>query len=118
MARSLGDSPNPLNIAPLAELLQDPSFEVKTEAIRSLARARSEFAGRKLMEILEDDERRYLWDHTAWALGELGNAPAVALLIERLKPTSPVRARAMAARALGKIGYRQAIDSILQTLNE
>ena len=118
LARSLGDSPNPLNIEPLAELLQDPSFEVKIEAIRSLARARSEFAGHKLVAILEDKERRSLWDHTAWALGELGHGAGVDLLIERLQATSPARARAMAARALGKIGDRRAIDPILRVLNE
>lgn len=118
LARSLGDSRNPLNIEPLVELLQDPSFEVKIEAIRSLARTRSEFAGHKLMEILEDGQRRSLWDHTAWALGELGHRSAVALLIDRLNPASPARARAMAARALGKIGDRGAIGPILQALNE
>ena len=118
LARSLGDSRNPLNIEPLAELLQDPSLEVKIEAIRSLARSRSDFAGQKLVEILKDEERRSLWDHAAWALGELGHVSAVDLLIDRLEDSSPVRARAMAARALGKIGDPRAIDSVLRVLNE
>jgi Na+/melibiose symporter-like transporter len=118
LARSLGDSRNPLNIEPLAELLQDPSFEVKIEAIRSLARTGSDFAGDRLVEILKDEERRSLWDHAAWALGELGHVSAVDLLIERLDSESPVRARAMAARALGKIGDNRAIDSVLRVLNE
>ncbi len=118
LARSLGDSRNPLNIEPLAELLQDPSLEVKIEAIRSLARSRSDFAGHKLVEILKDKERRSLWDHAAWALGELRYVSAVDLLIDRLGDSSPVRARAMAARALGKIGDPRAIDSVLRVLNE
>ncbi|MBT3481060.1 MAG: MFS transporter [Opitutales bacterium] len=118
LARSLGDSRNPLNIEPLAELLQDPSLEVKIEAIRSLARSRSDFSGQKLVEILKDKERRSLWDHAAWALGELRYFSAVDLLIERLEDSSPARARAMAARALGKIGDPRAIDSVLRVLNK
>lgn len=118
LARSLGESPNPLNIEPLAELLQDPSFEVKVEAIRSMARVRSNAAGYQLLNILKDVERRSLWDHTAWALGELRYRPSVDLLIERLESDSPVRARAMAARALGKIGDSRAINPILKILNE
>jgi len=116
LARSLGDSPNPMNIQPLTELLQDPSYEVKIEAIRSLARTRSDFAGQKLMEVLGDEERRALWDHAAWSLGELGYADAFDLLVERLNPTSPPRVRAMAARALGKIGDGAAIEPILIAL--
>lgn len=111
LARSLGDSPNPLNIEPLTELLQDPSYEVKKEAIRSLARTGSSFAGQKLLEALKNEERRALWDHTAWALGELGYADASEALLERLKGQSPVR-----ARALGKIGDRSAIGPVLDAL--
>jgi HEAT repeat protein len=118
LARTFGDSLNPLNLQPLAELLNDPSYEVKIEAIRSLARSRSGFAGDRLLEILEDPERRALWDHAAWGLGELSHVPAVDCLIERLGESNPVRARAMAARALGKIGDHRAVEPLLKALRE
>lgn len=118
LARDLGESPNPLNLPPLAELLQDPAFEVKIEAIRSLARSGSPFAGEQLQAILADEERRSLWDHAAWGLGELRHEAALELLITRLDPSSPVRVRAMAARALGKLRRPEAVEPLLTTIQE
>lgn len=117
LARNLGDSPNPLNIPPLIELLRDPSYDVKVEAIRSLSYTRSDLAGDKLMEILNDNERRSLWGHATRALGELKHRPAVPLLTKRLSPDNPVRAIAHAARSLGKIGERSAAKPIFECLN-
>lgn len=116
LARSLGSSKNPMNIEPLTELLRDPSYEVKVEAIRGLARTGSEFAAKELIQVLEDQQKRSFWGHTAWALGELRAKSAVGVLIERLGPENPVRARAMAARSLGKIGDLSAVDPLVETL--
>lgn len=115
-ARSLGENNNPLNLSILGDLLKDPSFEVKVETIRSLSRTGSDFAGEKLLELLNDPEWRGLWNHAAWGLGELKYKEAVDALINHLGDTSPARVRGMAARALGKIQDERAIQPLLETL--
>jgi len=112
-ARWLGTHATPMSIDPLIEMLRDPSFDVKAEAIRSLALTDSELASDMLIEILEDDDKRQLADHAAWALGQLRSKKAADVLITRLEPEWPRRIRAMAARALGKIGDQRAITSLL-----
>ncbi|MCZ6672505.1 MAG: MFS transporter [Verrucomicrobia bacterium] len=115
-ARSLGETNNPLNLSILGDLLKDPSFEVKVETIRSLSRTGSDFAGEELLKLLQDPEWRGLWNQAAWGLGELRYQKSVDLLIERMEPASPPRARGMAARALGKIKNEKAIRPLLKTL--
>lgn len=115
LARSAGESPNPLNLNLLGELLRDPSYEVKVEAIRGLARSRSPFAEKALLDILGDRQRRGLWESAAWALGELRSSAAVPALIPLLDPSLSSRIRGGAARALGKIGNPQAIGPILES---
>jgi MFS family permease len=115
-ARSLGETNNPLNLSMLGALLKDPSYEVKVETIRSLAFTGSDFAGEALLKLLEDPEWRGLWNHAAWGLGELKYQGAMDLLIERMGPSSPQRARGMAARALGKLKNPKAIQPLLDTL--
>lgn len=118
LARWFGVNANPLVINPLVELLRDPSYDVKVEAIRSLARTRSDLAGKELIALLMDSEHRSLWDHTAWALGELKHLPALDLLIDRLSPEMPPGIRAMSARALGKLGDPRAIDFLANHLKK
>ena len=118
LARWFGVNANPMVINPLVELLRDPSYDVKVEAIRSLARTRTALAGEELVAILADDEHRSLWDHTAWALGELKYLPALDLLVERLSPEMPSGIRAMSARALGKLGDARAVGPLATLLEE
>jgi hypothetical protein len=116
-ARSLGETNNPMNLSMLGDLLKDPSYEVKVETIRSLAQSGSDFAGERLLEILKDPEWRGLWGQVAWGLGELRYQQAVDTLIERLDLSNPPRARGMAARALGKIKDKRALQPLLETIN-
>lgn len=116
LARSLNESPSPLNLQILENLLHDPSLEVKTEAIRSLAQSKSPFAGKLLLDILQNQERRGLWYLAAWGLGELNYTEAVPDLIRCLDPGLPARIRSNAARALGKIGDPRAIEPILEAM--
>ncbi len=118
LARSLDDSPSPLNLQILHNLLRDPSYEVKLEAIRSLSRSKSPFAGKLLLDILEDPERRGLWHMAAYALGELRFREAVPTLIQCLDAEMPSRLRANAARALGKTGDLRAVEPILRALGK
>jgi HEAT repeat protein/Na+/melibiose symporter-like transporter len=109
-ARRMGLQTTPLGVDPLLSLLEDPSYDVKVEAIRALATTSSEIAGARLLEELERDEMAVLSDHIAWALGELRYAPATKALIARSTDTARgPRLRAAAARALGKIGDLNAV---------
>jgi len=118
LARWLGQSDNPLAIKTLTELSTDPSYDVKAEAIRSLGLSQSNDAGAALLEILVDKERIHLVDHVAWALGELRYKPAVPAIRKGLAPGVPNRIRAMAARALGRIGDPVAIPDLFSVLGE
>ena len=118
LARWLGQSDNPLAIQTLIELSTDPSYDVKAEAVRSLGLSQSKKAGAALLEILVDEERIHLVDHVAWALGELRYKPAVPAIRNGLSPEFPNRIRAMAARALGRIGDPAAIPDLISALEE
>ncbi|PCJ58470.1 MAG: hypothetical protein COA79_13195 [Planctomycetota bacterium] len=102
-AQWFGQHPSPLSVGPLIEFLTDPSYEVRIEAIRSLAKTNSEQAAEFLLEQFSQEEKRQLWGIMAWALGELNYQKAIPMLMQRIKPQAPVRVRAMAARALGKL---------------
>jgi MFS family permease len=100
----LGQQASPMVLDALVDLLGDPSYDVRVAAIRGLAKTQSALAGDKLLGMLQDENHRSVADHIAWALGELAYAPARDELVKQLSPDCAVRARAMAARALGKLG--------------
>jgi len=116
LARGLGQRSNPMSLRPLIDMLNDPSYDVKVEAIRSLALTKSDLAGEHLLGIIRNAELAVLADHAAWALGELRYQPAVEPLLALLTTETPNRIRAMAFRALGKIGDPRAIPAIVATL--
>ncbi len=116
LARWLGWQKNPMVIDPLLELLGDPEYDVKVEAIRSLARTGSPVAGEALLRLFEDPRSEHLSDHLAWALGELKFAPAYEALIDRFTHSSSARVRAMSARALGKVGNAAASGPLAELL--
>ncbi len=118
LAHWFGLNSNPMSIEPLLALLNDPSYEVRTEAIRSLARSGSTLAGKELQNVLQDEKRRALWDQAAWALGELNYGSAFDLLVERLSLQTPTRVRIMAARALGKLEDGRAVSHLLKAMKE
>jgi HEAT repeats len=118
VARWFGEHLNPVNIDPLLRLLTDPSYDVKVATIRSLARTASPLAGERLLELLADTDKRHLADHVAWALGELAYEPAFDCLVGLLESSQPSRIRAMAARALGKLGKRKAIEPLVAVVRD
>ncbi len=117
LARLLGRWPNPLNLDPLLVLADDPSFDVRVEAIRALARSDSRRVAEALHERLNDPQDRAIWEHVAWALGELRHAPARARLEELVQSCDLPTVRAMAARALGKIGDPASVAVLVAALD-
>ena len=118
LARWLGDHLSPMGIRPLLDLLEDPSSDVRVEAVRSLARVQSPLAGERLTALLTDEGHMQIADQVAWALGELKHAAAVPALLRLLAVGEGERLRANAARALGKIGDVCAIAPIAARLRE
>jgi len=115
--RRLGSETTPLSIDPLLESLEDPDYDVRVEAIRTLGYSRSAVAGARLLEILDGDEMGVFADHVAWALGETRYARATKALVERLNDDRyGPRLRSAAARALAKIGDRDAAGPIATAL--
>jgi len=116
LALWMGRHRNPMLIDPLLALLDDPSYDVRVEAVRSLGRSGSALAGDVLLQRLHDNGHRQLWDQLAWALGELQHEPAYERLLELAQGDYPNRIRAMAVRALGKLGREDAADAIAAIL--
>lgn len=118
LARWLGAQRSPLSLDPLLELLDDPDYDVKVEAVRSLGCSGSLVAGERLLEMLKDERNARLADHLAWALGELAYEPAREALVAHLDASHPDRTRAVAARALGKLGAAEAIPPLVEVLRQ
>lgn len=105
-AESLGVSRSPLNVEDLLDALADPSFNVRYEAIISMARTR---AGPRLIEALVevlDGDEPDLSVAAAWALGRMGARGAVPSLRKALDSGYPLL-RARSARALAALDDAQ-----------
>ncbi|MAE68048.1 MAG: hypothetical protein CMJ18_27680 [Phycisphaeraceae bacterium] len=111
----LGQSRSPLNVDELIDGLRDPGFNVRFEAVVSIARTRPDprLTG-ALMEALKADEPD-MSIAAAWALGRLGDARAVEPLREALDSPYPLL-RARAARALGTLGDQPSTERLLERL--
>ena len=104
----MGDTGNPLTITELLEALEDPGFNVRYEAIISLARMkpRREVVD-ALVDVLEHGEPG-LSIAAAWALGKLGHRRAIRALRTTLGSGYPLL-QARSARALAALGDRDSI---------
>ena len=106
--KGMARAQNPLNVEELVEALHDPSFNVRYEAIISIANARPD---RRLVEALVgvlNSGEADLAPTAAWALGKLGDRSAVGELRKSLVSDYPVM-RARGARALEMLGDRDSI---------
>ena len=113
--QKMGDARNPLNINELLEALEDPGFNVRYEAIISLARMRpSKSVVDALVKVLEQAEPD-LRIAAAWALGKLGDQRAIPALRETLNSVYPL-VRARSARALASLNDRGSIPQFLERL--
>lgn len=99
----LGDARSPLNIEELIEALSDPGFNVRHEAIISIARTRQDpRLTDALIEVLREAEPD-MRTTAAWALGRVGDPRGIEPLREALESEYPLL-RARAARALATLG--------------
>ncbi len=99
----LGTAKSPLTVDELLEALADPRFNVRFEAIISIARMRPDPRLTAALEQVLQGTEVALSVVAAWALGRMGDATAVSAL--RAGLDSPYRSvRAHCARALGTLG--------------
>ena len=106
--RLLAAARSPLNVEELIEAISDPSFNVRYEAIISMANTRPD--GRlvdALLDVLNGDEPD-LSIAAAWSLGRMGNARAIPALREALASGLPLL-EARSARALATLGDIESI---------
>ncbi|HRU05447.1 MAG TPA: MFS transporter [Candidatus Brocadiia bacterium] len=116
--QAMGDARSPLSVEELTEALKDPSFNVRYEAIVSIARTRSDprliYA---LLHVLVDDEPE-LHTATAWALGRLGDSLAILPLREVFLSSEYALLRARCARALAQLGDRSMAPRFLEVFRK
>jgi hypothetical protein len=113
--RQMGLSSNPLNVEELIESLNDPSFNVRYEAVITIAsrRPNPQLTG-ALIDILLDPDPE-LASSAAWALGRIGDATAIPALREALAIPYPLL-QARAARALGTLNDMDSAPMLLSWL--
>ena len=111
----LGTAKSPLNVDELSEALSDPSFNVRYEAIVSIARTHPN--GQlidALIQVLAGNEPE-LSLPAAWALGRIGDRRAIGPLREALVSGYPLL-QARSARALATLGDRELVPVLLERL--
>jgi len=113
MTERLGRARSPLNVDELIEALSDPSFNVRYEAVVTIARTRpDERLTDALLEILHADEPD-LSIAAASALARIGDPRAIPALREALSSGYPLL-EARSARALATLGDAEIIPALLE----
>lgn len=112
----LGQTRSPFTVDELLAVLADPRFNVRYEAIISIARTRRDpRLTQALIDTLNGTELA-LSNHAAWALGRVGDATAIPALRERLN--SPYHSlRANSARALGRLKDQASVPLLRERLH-
>jgi len=114
VARALSETKSIAATKEFIESLNDPSFEVRQEAVWALGRLKDKTATGPLIEVMRDASLN-LQHLAAWALGELRAVEAVDELARQLgNPDKLVRGNA--ALALGKIRSKKALGALLEAL--
>ena len=116
-AENLGTSRSSLNEEELLEALSDPSFNVRYEAIISIARTRpSPRLVAALVAILEGEEAE-LSVAAAWALSRMNAQEGIAPLRRAMSSRYPLL-RARSARALAMLGDREVVPEMLSRFQQ
>ena len=113
----LGKTRSPLSVDELIEGLSDPSFNVRFEAVVSIARTRPDpKLTEAMIKVLRGGEPD-MSIAAAWALGRLEDQAAIEPLRDALESEYPLL-RARAARALGTIGDTATENRLLACFHE
>jgi len=113
LTERLGHARSPLTVEELIEALSDPGFNVRFEAIISIARTRRDpRLTTALIEILHGDEPD-LSVVAAWALARLGDRRAIPALRAGLDSGFPLL-RARCARALATLNDTDSVPILLE----
>ncbi|MEM7116274.1 MAG: MFS transporter [Chloroflexota bacterium] len=117
MTERLGQTKSPLTVEELLDALNDPRFNVRFEAIISMARMPSDPRLIQALRGMLTGTELSLTVVSAWALGRMGDEHALKSLRDGLD--SDYRSiRAHCARALGALGDKTIIPLLLQRLAE
>jgi HEAT repeat protein len=108
----MGYANNPLSNNELIEALNDPSFNVRYEAIIAIAHRRPDPELVDALLLVLGGNEPDLGTHAAWALGRLGDKHAAIALRETLESEHPLL-RARSARALATLGDTHSIERVL-----
>jgi MFS family permease len=113
----LGQAKSRLTVDELLEALNDPRFNVRFEAVVTIARMPPDpRLVKALIEILNGTELA-METVAAWALGRMGDSTAIPTLRDKLD--SPyLSVRAHSARALGKLKDQSVVPLLLERLNQ
>lgn len=115
MTRQMGMTSNPLNVEELIKALNDPSFNVRYEAVITIAnrKAHPQLTDALIQILLDPDPE--LSASAAWALGRIGNPRAIPALRESLAFRYPLL-QARAARALGMLHDTESAPMLMDWL--
>jgi hypothetical protein len=113
----LGQTNSPLGVEELVSSLFDPSFNVRYEAIVSVARTRQNPRLTEAMIRVLTQGTPELRAAAAWALGRMGDKNAIPSLELMLDSPYPML-RSRTARALGTLGHTQGAPKILEMFHE
>lgn len=115
--QELGKTRSPMITADLAALLEDPSTDVREEAVTALGEIGDNEALNILLRTLEDPAHADLAPQIARALRQIGSPKSVDALTRQLD--SPDReTKAESVRALGEIADSRAKEPLLKVLRE
>jgi MFS family permease len=113
----LGETRSPFTVDELLEVLEDPRFNVRYEAVISIARTRPHPRLTEALIAVFNGTELSLTNLAAWALGRVGDRSAIAPLRQGLD--SPYHSiRASSARALGRLRARELAPLLLDTLRQ
>ena len=113
----LGRAKSPLAVQELLDALDDPSFNVRHEAIVAIAQTRPDPRLTEALICLLDGDVPDLSISAAWAMGRLRDRRAILPLRDKLTSAYPLLA-ARCGRSLGAIGDTDSIPLLLARLRD
>ncbi|MBN1231416.1 MAG: MFS transporter [Anaerolineales bacterium] len=118
VTEQLGISNSPLTVEELLQALADPRFNVRFEALISIARHSPDSKlSHALAAVLERGEPA-LGVVAAWALGRIGDEDSIGALRHSLEKAPYRSIQAHCARALGTLNDKQSIPFLLENLGK